>query len=121
MRLNLSNLSYDAKWYDFETGLPLSGDPAPDKVYLKIRPRPLSRANVIFQGNSVILSGEDQCATFKYALVDWKNVHDADDKPLPCSPEVKQKIFDFGLGGIVPFVIRVVRDFEATMEISSKN
>jgi len=110
MKIDLSNLSYDGQWYEFQPG-----------VELKIRPCPASMSNIVMRDGSMVISGEDQCRIFIYCLVDWKNVVDANDKPLPCSEEVKRKIFDFGLGGIAPFVLRKVRLLEEEKQAEEKN
>ena len=121
MRLNLSDLSYDARWYDFESGKP-AGDPVdPEKVYLKIRPCPISMMRHTFRRGEMIIVEEEQCRIFQHCLVDWKNVAAADGTVLACKEEIKQKVFDFGLGGIASKVLSIVRDFNAGLEESSKN
>jgi hypothetical protein len=121
MRLNLSALSYDSTWYDFDSQVPHSGDHDPEKVYLKIRPYPVSMMRHTFRRGEVVISEEEQCRIFQYSLVDWKNVLGSDGVPLPCKEEVKQKVFDFALGGIAVKVLSIVRDFNERLEASSKN
>lgn len=105
MKLDVTDLSYDGRWYDFETGEPLDG-PHPERPCLKIRPFPFSRANVAYRGGDIILSGQDMCRMFKYSLEEWANFHDADGKPLALTDRVKQLVYDFNLEGVSDFVIR---------------
>jgi len=120
LKLDVTSLTYDPVWYDFETGLPAK-EPSGDRAYLQIRPYPLSRSNTVFSEKGITLRGEDQCETFKYCLVGWKNVVDAAGKPLPCTDDVKQKVYDFNLAGIATFVGRVARVVEARKESEEKN
>ena len=119
LKLNM-DLSYDATWFDFETGEPIN-EPIPDKPSLKIKPYPFSKANIIVRDGGMILSGEDQCQTFKESLVAMNAIVGADDKPLPCTDEVKQKIYDFRMGGIPDFVIGKIREFRASKDAKEKN
>ena len=120
LKLDVTSLSYDAAWYDFETGLPVK-EPSEDKPYLQIRPYPLSRSNAVFSEKGIVLRGEDQCEVFKYCLVGWKNVVDANGKPLKLTDDVKQKIYDFNLQGIASFVGRIARIVEVRKEQEEKN
>ena len=88
-----TNLSYDARWYDFETGEVID-EPDAERPALK---------------------------AFKDALVDMANITGADDKPLPCTDEVKQKIFDFGLAGISQFVFQKIWNFYKAKGVEEKN
>jgi len=120
LKLDITGLSYDPVWYDFETGLPVK-EPSEDKPYLQIRPYPLSRANAVFSEKGIVLRGEDQCEVFKYCLTGWKNFVDANDKELKLTEEVKQKIYDFNLQGIAGFVGRIARIAEIRKESEEKN
>lgn len=116
MQINFTGLSYDAEWYDFETGK--KADPEGDAVFLKVRPYPFSKMDTTLKDGKVCLSGQDNADAFKYSLTDWRNILDADGKPLPCTDEVKQKIFDFRLQPeLVNFVagvsVRYLREKEA--------
>jgi hypothetical protein len=121
MKLSLTNLSYDARWYDFETRKAAPEDFIPDRVYLKIRPRPLSKADIIIRNGAIVLSGEDNCASFKYSLVNWKNVTDHEGGLLKCTDDIKQAVFDFGLGGIPAVVMDIAREFEFRTGAEEKN
>lgn len=110
MKLDLSQLSYDPQWFPFDDG-----------VELHIRPYPFSRSNVVLRDNGFLISGKDQCEIFKHCLVAWKNVVGADNNPLPCTDEVKQKIFDFRMGGISDFVLQKNREFQDRKGGEEKN
>jgi hypothetical protein len=119
LKLNM-DLSYDAKWYDFETGEEIEKSVA-GRPSLKIKPDPLSRSNMIVRDGGVVLTGEEQCRMFKESLVDMNAVVGADDKPLPCTDEIKQKIYDFRMGGIADFVMEKLWAFRARKETDEKN
>lgn len=109
MKFDFSTLTLDGKWHDF-------GD-----ARLLIRPYPSSLETVQVGEAGIMMSGDKQCEVFKYCLVDWKNVVDAEGKDLPCTDEVKQKIFDFGLENMTGFVLQQRRNFEAAKEEQEKN
>lgn len=109
LKLDLTKLSYEAQWYDF------------GGARLKVRPYPMSKANLVFKDNGLIISGEDQCEVFKYCLVTWERVTGLDGKDLPCTDEIKQKIFDFRLAGIADFVLAMDRRFREDKETLEKN
>lgn len=52
--------------------------------------------DVPLQDGVFIMSGDNNFKVFNESLVGW-DVVGADDQPLPCTEEVKKKIFDFGL------------------------
>lgn len=110
MKLDFTDLSYDAKQYDF-------GD-----ARLNIRPYPSSLGNILVRDQDMVISGSDRCKVFKYCLTDWENVVGADGKPLPCTDEVKQKLFDFNLNPkLIMFVMEKSRQFEKIKEEEEKN
>lgn len=115
MKLDFTNLSYDAKWHDF----------AKD-CQLKIRIYPSSLTNVIIRDGDQMISGSDQRKAFIYCLQGWKDVTGADDKALPCTDAVKEKIFDFAtvnpdFRAIVDFVIMKSILIQAEKEKQEKN
>ncbi|MBW2341223.1 MAG: hypothetical protein JRF50_12920 [Deltaproteobacteria bacterium] len=109
MKLDVTDLTYDPVWFDL-------GD-----ARLNIRPFPASKSDVIFRNGSLVISGENQYEIFSYCLVDWENVVGADNKPLPCTDEVKQKVYDFQMGGIPLFVLKIVRGFDKRKADQEKN
>ena len=117
LKIDFTNLSYDPKWYEFR-------DPAGNAVEgvrLKIRPYPLSQASFALRDGDLVFSQAEQCKMFRYALVGWDGVVGADGLPLPCIDEVKQKVFDFDLGGIPGFVLGKLREFRETLDKTEKN
>lgn len=121
MKLNLGNLTFDPIWYDFETGERIEGEPDLERPALRIRPRPQRRSKAYWQDGALVISGEEQLETFKYSLVDWRGVTGEDGNPLPCNNAVKEKIFDYAVGGIVPFVMDKVYGFALRKEQEEKN
>ena len=109
MELDLTNLSYEPRWHKF-------GD-----CELLIRPYPASMANFEMDGRKLVISGIETCEVFKYCLVDWKNVVDPEGKPLPCTDEVKQKVYDFRLAAMADFVLARSRQFAELKERAEKN
>jgi len=110
MKLDFTDLSYDPKWHDF-------GD-----ARLEIRPYPSSLGNLLIRDKAVVISGKDRCEVFKYCLTGWERVIGADGKPLPCTNEVKQKLFDFNLNPeLIMFVMEKSRQFEEAKEEEEKN
>lgn len=110
MKLDLGKLSYDAQEYDFKDG-----------AKLMIRPYPRSKSNLIVKDKGIALTGEDQCKIFKYCLVSWSDVIDANGKELKLTDDVKQHIFDFGVDGIPEFVLEKAKVFERKKEDEEKN
>lgn len=119
LKIDLSSLR-DAKWYDFETG-EVVAEPASTGVFLKIKPYPFSRSKVRLSENDIVITGQEQCKAFKESLEEMANVVGMDGKPVPCTDEAKQKIYDFRLGGIANFVIKKIWTFYATKESEVKN
>lgn len=120
MKIDIGKLSYDPVRYCFETGLP-SSEKNPDKTYLRIKPIPLSETQFIVKDGGLIFTGEERCRMFKEALVGWEGVVGADGKPLPCTDDVKQKIFDFQIGGISNFVLTITDQFNQEKVDDEKN
>ena len=108
MQLNLDELSYDAKAYEFDGAL------------LSIRPYPSSLTTVSLTATGVMISGDEQAKIFAYCLVGWDNVVGADGKALECTPDVKKKIFDFRVAGIPNFVLLKSRQFEEEKAAAEK-
>lgn len=86
MKIDLNKANYDGDWYEF------------GGIRLKIRPFPMSRADVSFKDGAVVISGDSSHDMFAYCLVDHEGLVDADGKPIKLTPEVKKKIYDFKLG-----------------------
>lgn len=111
MLINIDNLRYEARWFDYQDG-----------VRLKIRPYPASMSNVIIRaGKGVVLEGEESLKMFVYCLIDWDGVVDANGKPLPCTDEIKRIIYDFQVGGLPQYTIMKVRELETVKEADEKN
>jgi len=85
MNLNLENVSYDGRWFEF------------DDVRLKIRPYPASKMSFMIKDGNAIIAGEYGLEKFMYCLMAWEWL-DAEKKAAELTKEVKQKIYDFRLG-----------------------
>ncbi|MBU1067662.1 hypothetical protein KKE60_07725 [Patescibacteria group bacterium] len=109
MKINVRELSYEAEWYEF-------GD-----ARLKIKPYLFSSTDMVFRDGGVVISGKQHCKMFKDCLIDWENVADADGKDLPCTDEIKQKIFDARLAGIHDFVLTKCWEFAEAKGDQEKN
>ena len=109
MKLNLGDLSYDAKWHTFGDGR------------LKIRPHVASDTNVMVKDGGVVVSGDEHWKIFRDSLEDWEKIVGDDGKPLPLTDEVKKLVFDFRLEGIPDFVVRKAIVFEQQKGIEEKN
>jgi len=120
MKLDITNMSYDAKWYDMKTGKVVN-QPGDEGVFIKIQPMPFSKSNVLIKQDAMLLAGEEQCRIFKESCQDWRGIVDANDQPLECSDDVKQKVFDFRMGGISDFVIGKVWEFDQAKAGQEKN
>jgi hypothetical protein len=117
-KIDFTDLSYDPKWYDFADA---SGGMV-EGVRLRVRPYPLSMASFTVKDDGLVFSQAEQCRMFKHALVGWEGVVGADGQPLPCTDEVKQKIFDFGLAPeLVEFVMAKAREFREVKAQVEKN
>ncbi len=109
MKLDFLEISYEAKDYKF-------GD-----ATLTIRPLILTRTNLILNDDGMAIKGQARFDDFNFCLTAWKNVADENGKDLPCTEEVKKKVFDFGLGGISNFVLETARVLKAQKEDQEKN
>lgn len=114
MKIDLNKVSYDGKWFDH-------GD-----ARVKIRPYPASRSDVAIKDGAMIFAGDAGFDMFSYCLEAWEGVSDADGKELKLSPEIKKKVFDFGLGSVdgltlSAFVIQKARQLSADIEADAKN
>ena len=109
MKVELSGLSYEAKWFDF------------DDCKLKIRPYPASMMNLVVRDGSMVLAGKDSIEIFKHCLTEWKDVVGDDGKPLVLSDEVKTTLYDFKVSGIADFVINKNAEISRQKEASEKN
>ena len=109
MKLNLGDLSYDAKWHTFGDGR------------LKIKPYVASNTNVIIKDGGVVVSGAEHWKIFKESLEECENIVDANGKPIQLTEQVKRLIFDFRLEGIPDFVVRKAIVFEQQKGIEEKN
>lgn len=86
MIINTQKASYDGRKYQF------------GEATLEIRPFPMSRQDVALKDGAVVITGEDGKEKFDYCLSGWEGITGADGQPLPCTPEIKEKIYDFRLG-----------------------
>jgi len=120
MKIDLGRLSYDPVWYDFDTGDPTS-DQKPDGHYLQIKPVPFSEMEIILREGDMLISGRSLCKMFKGALTGMNGFTDANNNPIPCTDSVKQKLFDFKLGGISDFVVNKCWEFFGEKEDDEKN
>jgi len=124
LKIDLSELSADGKWYDFESK-EIVEQPSENGVFLKIRPRPNSKANIVYRDGEMVFSGEDSKKDFIYCLEKWKGVDGSDDKPLPCTREVKAMLFDFSddpeVNGMKNMVVGIGRRFHEEKEDLEKN
>lgn len=113
MQLDFSNLSYDAREYEYE----FDGQ----KCTMKIRPYPASLQNTVISKDGLVLQGDDQFEIFNYCLVSFSGITDANGKAIPCNKEIKKKIFDFNLSGIPAFVLGKSRVFEEEKAEAEEN
>ena len=121
MKLDIGSLSYDPTWYDFATGEAVS-DFNPDGAYLQVRPVPVIETEVLRRGDDLVIDGKSLCKIFKRALMAWKGFAGPDGKPLPdLTDDIKQKIYDFQLGGIPAFVDKKCVLFSVQKEADEKN
>lgn len=120
MKIDLSELSYDGKWYDYEAGDVIDG-PKDDRVCLKIKPYPAGKSNMVIRDGDFVISGGEAKRMFLYSLEDWRGIVDANDQPLKCSEQAKEKIYDLTDSPIVGFVVSKCRTFNAEKEGLEKN
>ena len=87
MKIDIKAANYDAREESFGGSK------------LMIKPFPLSRSDAGLKDGVLILTGENNFKIFDESLESW-DIIGADGKPLPCTTEVKRKVFDFGLGEV---------------------
>ncbi|MHB8772959.1 MAG: hypothetical protein ACYC7J_18345 [Syntrophales bacterium] len=116
MKINVARASYEGMWFDFGDGR------------LKIRPYPLSKADLIIKDGAVIVSGDDSLEMFDHCLIEWERVDDGGDPPQPLklTAAVKKLIYDFGLGEVdgIPmsgFVLQTARRITRDISAAAKN
>lgn len=114
MKIDLSKASYDGRWYEF------------GESRLKIRPYPLSRADVALKDGAVVFSGDASMDMFSYCLTEWEGVVGADGTVLKLTPDVKKKLYDFKLGrvdedSLPDFVLRTARALTEEIGTDTKN
>jgi len=115
MKIDFTGCDYEAKTYDYADG-----------VTLKIRSFPATEASVRFRDGAQEISGRDMFRQFDHCLTGWSGVVGADDKPLPCTSEVKRQVFDFrnandNFGALVDFVAVTVAKLGRAEEDTEKN
>lgn len=115
MKLNLTNYG-ESNWYPYDP------DDKDNDVELQIREYPAQRRKVGIQDEgTLILSGSSQLDEFTYCLQSWKNVVDENDKPIKCSHEVKQQIFNYGIDNFVARVTEVLLELREAKAEAVKN
>lgn len=119
MKLDFTGLSYNPKWYDFETGNPIS-EPV-DKPALKIRPYPPELRNIIMRDGGLVVDGKQTREVFIYCLTDVSGFTDANGAPIVLTDAVKEAIYKFDLEGILAFVLMRSREFADAKGASEKN
>lgn len=112
MKIDLTGIDYNAKEYPYKN------------TKLWIKPSLASEETIMIKDRAIVISGEERARIFKECLTGW-NVIGADDKPLPCTDEVKQQVFDFQLKldmvGLVNFVISTAQAAGAEKAVLEKN
>ena len=114
MIIDLAKVSYDGRWYDFGGGR------------LKIRPYPMSKADIIFKDGDVVISGDESCEMFDYCLTEWEGVNDAEGKAIALTSAIKRTIYDFRLGThegqcMSAFVLATARAITEEIGAGAKN
>jgi len=109
MQLDLSKVNWEGKWFDYNGSR------------LKIRPRPRSQTKFIMREDGILFSGPERLETFKYCLVEWENVVDQDDSPIPLTDAIKVQLFESGAGGISDFVLEKNLELFSQMASLEKN
>lgn len=121
LKLDWTNLTMDPRWYDFESGEMVKSPEGKEGVFLLIQPYPAELAKVVLRDDGLVISGEEQKAIFSHCLVNWHNVTGANDEPLECNDEVKEKVFQFQMAGIPNFVITKSREYDLEKKAQEKN
>lgn len=110
MKLNITDLSYDSKEYEYKG------------AKLWIRPYPFSMSDTVIRADALVITGEKQFEVFDYCLPKWDNVVGSDGKPIPCNTEVKKKIYDFRVDpDMIQFVVEKSGAFKRRKEEEEKN
>jgi len=120
LTIDWTELSMDPKWYDFETG-EMVKTPKKEGVFLNIKPYPAEKSNLIVKEKGLVITGGQQKEVFMHCLVDWQGVVDAKGGEIECTEAVKEKVYDFKLGGIPDFVVIKSREFADKKDASEKN
>lgn len=107
--LDLTDISYDAKTYDFKNAT------------LWIRPYPNSKANMKFEEGGVRLEGAERWKCFDHSLTKWENIMDANGKEIPFTQKTKRLVFDHNLGGIPGFVLEKAQAHNQALKAQEKN
>jgi len=111
MKISIDKCSYAGEWFEFRDG-----------IRVKVRIYPASLANQVFEKGRMVVSGEELCRIFVHCATEWEGITDAAGSPLPCTDEVKQKIYDFDLGeGLVGFVLQKAKTLRDALEADKKN
>lgn len=119
MKLDFTGLSYDPKWYDFDTG-ELVDNPG-SQPSLKIRPYPRELRKIVLRDGGVLVEGNESRNVFVYCLVDMANFEDSNGRQLQCTEAIKAEIYKYDLAGIPLFVMGKSNQFQNTKESSEKN
>ena len=91
-------LLYEAHWFDFKD------------ARLKIRPVPIDLSDGKAFNGGFLYEGYNAREVFILCLTEWEGVVDAGGKNIPCTDEIKAKIFDLDMAGyhiegLVAFVL----------------
>lgn len=106
-QFDFSKISYESKWFDYENE---EGIKQKDQQ-LEIRPYPHSLETLLIEDmNTLVVSEKNTCKKFIYCLTNWKGFVDAKGKPLPCTEEIKKKLYDFQVHLDTTYLIRYVID-----------
>ena len=110
MKLDLTSLSFDPKWYDYETLEEIgSADTEVNaKPALFVRIYPLSESTLFFRGGKTLIEGSEQLRKFTYCLQGLRGFTDVNNKPLECTDENKKLIFEFAMAGLPGKVLDIV-------------
>lgn len=114
MKLDFSNISYEPQEFEFGEG-----------QMINIRPYPISEEEIIFKNEGIVFSFKNQCTKWGYCCVSWKGLIDENGKQIPCTAEMKNKMFNFkeqlGLNELINFVIKKADDLRDKKKESIKN
>ena len=113
MKINLGKINWEGRWYDF-------GEHEP-KARIKIRPRKRSQTKFVMRDDGIVFSGPERLDTFKYCLIDWEGFFDLNESPIKMTDEIKEQLFESGLGGISDFVLMKNAEMFNEMAEQEKN